>query len=217
MYDTEIRINESAELDKGKAEKPTEDKPTAEQEFLSALKFLQKGYLWALGIAAAIMIGGIICAVHYRVSFGALIMVLAVVTYLAIVINLLYIKLGIAYRSFHGGMTITALYGKHREIIYIPDKVIMLTVSEIGNRAFTHNSSKSIREIHLPKTIQKIGKSAFASLPALTDVYFEGTEEEWERISRFAPLENVTMHFEQSIPRIEKQKRQKKAKIKQKD
>ena len=88
----------------------------------------------------------------------------------------------------------------------------MLSVTEIGNRAFTHNSSKSIREIHLPKTLQKIGKSAFASLPALTDVYFEGDEEEWERISRFAPLENVTMHFGEPIPRIEKPKKSKKIK-----
>ena len=210
MYDTEIRINESEMYDK--ESQPTAETTAAEQEFLSALKFLQKGYLWALGIAAAIMIGGIICAVHYRVSFGALIMVLAVVTYLAIVINLLYIKLGIAYRSFHGGMTVTAVYGKHREVVYIPAKVIMLTVSEIGNRAFTHNSSKSIREIHLPKTIQKIGKSAFAALPALTDVYFEGSEEEWEKISRFAPLENVTMHFCEPIPRIEKPKKKAKTK-----
>ena len=141
-------------------------------------------------------------------------LVLAIVAYLAIVINLLYAKLGIAYRSFHGGMTVTAVYGKNREIVYIPDKVIMLTVIEIGNRAFTHNSSKSIREIHLPKTIKKIGKSAFAALPALTDVYFEGSEEEWNRISRFAPLENVTMHFGEPIPRIEKPKRQKKKKEK---
>ena len=76
---TEIKINESESNNTIEA-----DKPTAEQEFLSALKFLKKGYLWALGIAAAIMIGGIICAVHYRVSLGALIMILAVVTYLAI-------------------------------------------------------------------------------------------------------------------------------------
>ena len=214
MHHTEIKINESAELDESKTEKPTEDKPTEEQEFLSALKFLQKGYWWALGIAAAIMIGGIICAVHYRVSLGALIMMLAVVAYLAIVVNLLYIKLGIAYRSFHGGMTVTAVYGKNREIVYIPDKVILLTVSEIGKRAFAHNSSKSIREIHLPKTIQKLGKSAFAGLPALTDVYFEGTEEEWERISRQAPLENVTMHFGESVPKIVRPKRKKKAKAK---
>ena len=88
----------------------------------------------------------------------------------------------------------------------------MLTVTEIGARAFTHESSKSIREIHLPKTILKIGKSAFANLPALTDVYYEGNEAQWNEISSLAPLENVTVHFNEPIPRLEKPKKNKKAK-----
>ena len=195
-----------------KASKALESEQTEEQKFLSSLKTVKKGYKIALAVSSIIALAAIISAVHFRASFGLLIMVFAIVTYLAIVINLLYSKLGIAYKSYHGGMTVTALYGKGREVIYIPDQVIMLTITEIGAKAFTHESSKSIREIHLPKTILKIGKSAFASLPALTDVYYEGTEAEWQEISSLAPLENVTLHFESPIPKLEKPKREKKAK-----
>ena len=190
-----------------------------EEKFLSSLKTVRKGYTWALIISAAMALSAIICAVHFDTLFGLLLLILAVVTYLAIVINLLYSKLGIAYRSFHGGMTVTALYGKDREVVYIPDKLLMLTVTEIGTRAFTHESSKKIREIHLPKTLLRIGTSAFARLPALTDVYYEGTEEEWKKISRLAPLENVTIHFEAPIPKLEsiKEIRNRKKAIKQLD
>ena len=193
---------------------------TEDQKFLSALKTVKKGYFCALAITAAIAVGAIVSAVHYRVSLGFLLLIFSVVTYLAIVINLLYSKLGIAYRSFHGGMTVTALYGKNREVVYIPDRLLFLTVTEIGTRAFTHESSKSIREIHLPKTLLRIGTSAFAKLPALTDVYYEGSEEEWNEISRLAPLENVTMHFGEPIPRLpikEKKKKIKKSKKEKKN
>ena len=201
MNDTELQANECQEN-------------TEREKFLAALKTVEKGYLLAIVIAAAIAIGAIICAVHYQVLLGLLLMILAIVTYLAIVINLLYSKLGIAYRALHGGMTVTALYGKNREVVYIPDKLLMLTVTEIGTRAFTHESSKSIKEIHLPKTLLRIGTSAFAQLPALTDVYYEGSEEEWQKLSRLAPLENVTVHFGEPIPRLEKPKKEKRSKSK---
>ena len=199
MKDTELQHIDDIE-------EPKTEQNNEEQKFLSALKTVRKGYKIALTVTAVIAIAAIICSVHFDTLFGLLLLVLAVVTYLAIVINLLYSKLGIAYRSFHGGMTVTALYGKDREVVYVPDKVLMLTVTEIGTRAFTHESSKKIREIHLPNTLLRIGTSAFAKLPSLTDVYYEGTEEEWKELSRLAPLENVTMHFEAPIPRLESTK-----------
>jgi hypothetical protein len=184
------------------------------ENLLSALKKSKKIYIAALSVSSAIGLGAIISAVHFHVSFGVLLMALAVITYLAIVINMLYSIFGIAYSSYQGGMKITALYGKHREVIYIPDKIMLLTVTEIGDKAFTHESSKNIREIHLPKTLLKIGKSAFANLPALTDVYYEGSEAQWKKLSRLAPLEGVTLHFNSPIPRLEKKKKDKKVKNK---
>ena len=190
---------------------------TEEAKFLKALKDVKTGYICALVITALIIAGAICCAVLYKVSLGILLVILAIVTYTAIVGNLLYRKLGISYRALHGCLTVKELYGKGREVVYIPKRVIFLTVTEIGTRAFTHESSKSIREIRLPKTLLRIGTSAFAKLPALTDVYYEGSEEEWKEISRLAPLENVTMHFGEPIPDVTKPKKEKVKKTKKKD
>ena len=38
----------------------------------------------------------------------------------------------------------------------------------------------------------------------------EGSEEKWAEISRLAPLENVTLHFGEPIPKLERRKRKKK-------
>ena len=183
------------------------------ESFKDTITVVSKLYLATIIATFAIAIGGIVCAVIYRVSLGFLIVLLSIIAYAAATINILYIKLGISYRMFHGCITITDLYGKNREIIYIPSKIFFCTVTEIGNRAFIHESSKNIHEIHLPKTLMRIGSDAFGKLPELTDVYYEGSEEEWQTLSRLAPLdEKVTVHFEAVLPMPEKKNKIKKKK-----
>lgn len=186
-----------------------------EAEYLKALADIKNGYRWTLVITLTLMAAAIACSVFYKVSIGLLVLVLAVVTYAAIVINLLYIKLGISYRAYHGCLTITALYGKERKTVYIPSRIINFTVSEIGTRAFTHESSKQIKRIYIPKSIIRIGTSAFARLHSLTDIYYEGSEEEWAELSRLAPLEDVTLHFNEPMPALPK--KEKKSKKDKKD
>ncbi len=172
--------------------------------YLKRLKDVKNGYTVTLIISSIILAGAICCAVFYSALIGLALLVLGVIAYAALTKNLLYKKLGIAYRAYHGCLTVTELYGRSREVVYIPDKIIMLTVTEIGTKAFKHESSKNIREIHIPKSIIRIGTSAFAKLPSLTDLYYEGSEEEWKELSRLAPLEGVALHFNEPMPRLEK-------------
>lgn len=177
--------------------------------YIKHLENVKNGYIFTLILSSVILAGAICCAVIFNVIFGLLLLLIAILAYIALTKNLLYKNLGIAYRAYHGCLTVTELYGRNREVVYIPDEIIMLTVTEIGTKAFTHESSKSIREIHIPKSIIRIGTSAFAKLPALTDLYYEGSEEEWKELSRLAPLENVNLHFNEPMPRLEKKKRNK--------
>ena len=52
-------------------------------------------------------------------------------------------------------------------------------VQIIGERAFKANSLKSIT---IPKSVQSIERGAFLDCTSLTDVYYEGTQEEWSYV-----------------------------------
>ncbi len=77
---------------------------------------------------------------------------------------------------------------------YSPDGDL---VTEIDSSAF---ANEEIVSVFLPKTIESIGRKAFNNCSSLTDVYFEGTLEEWDTFvdevvgSNNAPLINATIH-----------------------
>jgi len=68
-------------------------------------------------------------------------------------------------------------------------------VTEIDRSAF---AGEAITSVSFPSTIESIGSKAFNNCTSLTDVYYDGTEEEWNAIdigSSNTPLENATKHF----------------------
>lgn len=69
-------------------------------------------------------------------------------------------------------------------------------VKSIGNTAFYKCSS--LYSIKIPKSVTSIGYQAFYECTSLKNVYYEGTEEEWDMIEfgkYNTPLANATMHF----------------------
>ena len=79
------------------------------------------------------------------------------------------------------------------------------SLSKIGAYAFCASNDykntrfdTSIREITIPNSVTEIGYRSFYNLDTLTDIYFEGTPEEWERIYIFSgndPILKSTIHF----------------------
>ncbi len=69
-------------------------------------------------------------------------------------------------------------------------------VTEIDRRAF---QNEAITLVKIPATVTDIGNYAFNGCTALTDVYYDGTEDEWNNNvsigSNNAPLTNATKHF----------------------
>lgn len=77
----------------------------------------------------------------------------------------------------------------------IPD-----TVETIGYEAFY--GIDGMKFISIPKSVTCISYDAFDDCYDLTDVYYDGTEEEWNQIEIFEPnhfLEYVTLHFGDDI------------------
>ena len=70
------------------------------------------------------------------------------------------------------------------------------SVTSIGNDAFRH--CDSLTRVTIPNSVTSIGNYAFYSCDSLTDVYYSGTEEQWNKISigdHNSCLTNATIHY----------------------
>ena len=79
--------------------------------------------------------------------------------------------------------------------IEIPDSVV-----RIDNYAFC--DCEFLSSVTICKSIESIGDDAFDGCKSLTDVYFNGTDCDWEKINigiENDPLNNATMHFNSLI------------------
>ncbi|MBP3570966.1 MAG: leucine-rich repeat protein [Clostridia bacterium] len=68
----------------------------------------------------------------------------------------------------------------------------------IGSHAFAYCTSMT--SITIPNSVTSIGGIAFYNCSTLTDVYYDGTEEEWNKITiatNNTPLQNATIHFKE--------------------
>ena len=76
--------------------------------------------------------------------------------------------------------------------ITVPD-----SVTSIGKEAFSH--CNGLTSITIPDSVTSIGNDAFYDCKNLTDVYFTGSEQEWNAIkmnnSANSILLNATIHY----------------------
>ena len=80
--------------------------------------------------------------------------------------------------------------------VEIPD-----AVTDIGSSAFS--GCTSLTAVGIPSTVNWIREDSFANCTALKDVYYSGTEDQWNAIrieNGNDALKNVTIHFQQSLP-----------------
>ncbi len=172
-------MNNTVTQQKGTEKKP---KRSPAEQFLKDLQYTSDSYLYSVILSGVTAAGGIGIAILYDVTIGLCAALASVIMYIAFTKNTLYNGLGIAYTSASGELTITELYGKKREEVFIPSSLMYMDVCAIGDRAFKHASSAKIHTVHLPATLKVIGKDIFKGCTALTTVYFEGSEKEFLKI-----------------------------------
>lgn len=85
------------------------------------------------------------------------------------------------------------------ENIIIPDNV-----SKLDSNVFS--GCTSLKSVTLGTGIKEIGSSIFKDCENLTDIYYTGTQEQWEKIAIQQKgneiFQNVQIHFEESAPEI---------------
>ena len=74
-------------------------------------------------------------------------------------------------------------------------------VTKIPSMAFF--SCDKLKSVTLPKTLTSIASDSFSNCSALTDVYYRGTEAEWNTKALFTFPDSVTMHFVPAFPFVD--------------
>lgn len=82
-----------------------------------------------------------------------------------------------------------SFYGSQVQAVEIPDGV-----TTIGKQAF--GSCSYLTYISIPKSVTSIGENAFTGSSKLANIYYSGTEEEWNAIDNAATIsDSTTVHF----------------------
>ena len=97
--------------------------------------------------------------------------------------------------------------------MWIPSKLIFFEVTRIENEAFNSKHNGELRCVFLPKTLRSIGSDVFKSCDALEDIFFEGSEAEWEKIEKETDFSALKVTFNAVYPPIAKKKKKKKQTI----
>ena len=166
-----------------------------EEKFLKDLLWTSRAYLIIVIVSALIAAAGIAVAVIVKVSYGLAIAIAAVLAYALATEYVLQSKIGVSYTSGSGELIITECYGKKRDQVWIPRRLLWLNVTEIRDEAFDHKSSVYIKTVHLPATLKRIGKDAFKSCEALERICFEGSEAQWAQIECESALDGIELCF----------------------
>ena len=171
------------------------EKPDAQKEFLDNLKSANSSYLANIETCACIALCGIILAVQFFLWIGIGITLISALLYVFYTKSILQKKLGISYKTTSGALTVTKLCPKDKEEIYVPRRLLWLDVNALEDKAFSCECAKNMRSVHLPATLTVIGKDVFEGCDALKTVYFEGTQEDFEKIESDTSFDGLELIF----------------------
>ena len=208
VADTEIAENtESTENAQALSEEaPPKKKKDPEKLFPIRLSKFNSFYLLVVLAAAVSLAVGIFVAVTSDLFWGIAIFFAGIFIYVYFTSSELHEKLGLWYKTDAGTLYITKCRARYGDVFYVPSRLLWYDVEELCDEAFLSpaNKNKELRAIYLPKTLKRIGKDVFASCEALTEIYFEGTEEEFQKIEKETSLEGLKVIFGASYPEKKK-------------
>lgn len=163
-------------------------------------------YIGFIAIVCAIMAIAIAVAVLYNVAFGVAIALFDVFFYMRLLSDNMFKTLGFKYVSIAGGVRLTSCRARYGEVMWVPENLMGFDVIELGDGAFCSQRNGELKKVFLPKTLKRIGKDVFEGCEALEDIYYQGSEDEFSRISSETELSAYRIIFDAKYPPIPKKK-----------
>lgn len=153
-------------------------------------------YLYLIIMCGAFCAIAITVAVIWRVSVGILLAIIASLTYKLFLTDEMKKRLGYFSRRVSDGLALRAARKCTDEVIYVPEKLLWLDVTQIDERAFGDHMGGDAEEIVLPATLKRIGADAFVGCKALKTVRFRGDREQWNAIECLSDMSPYTVVFD---------------------
>ena len=211
--DNSVENEVSSEITSEKEEKETKPSLPPHKAYAKRVLQFESYYRQLIIILGVIIAVAIAIAVVYNVLIGLSAAIVASVIYAVFVSDEMFKRLGLNYKSVSGGIKITSCRARYGDVIWIPAKLMGFDVIRIDDRAFDSTKNDSLTCVFFPSSIKEIGEDIFAGCNAITEIHFEGTEEEWKKIKKDTDLDSLTVRFGAKYPPIpKKKKKQSKAK-----
>ena len=181
-------------------EKQKKDEGIVEEKALSpeeaaskSWEDFEKFYKQLLAGSGTVVLLGIAVAVLVSVLGGAAIFVAGCGLYLYFTKDELKTRLSLGYRRASDGWAVTPVETKKREVLWVPEKLMGLAVTELF--ATEGSVCESFRELCLPTSIRRIEADLLRQLPNLEKINFFGTKEQWERVEMPALPQDCELIF----------------------
>lgn len=171
---------------------------------VSAFEFFYSQILTGVAIIVAI---GIAVAVLYSVIIGAAVTVSAALFYKFTVDDKLKKLLGLKYKIAVGGLSITYCRPVYKGEIRIPKRLMWYDVIGIEAGALQKSKKHVPSRIFLPRTLTSISPDALEGCNTLKEIYFEGSEAQWQSVKGADKLEGYSLVFDAKYPAVRKKKK----------
>ena len=203
-----------------KSDKPEiKEKPVLppHKEYAKRMQSFSEKYIMTLCAAGVAIAAGLALAMYFQFLVGIAVAALGVIVYVKFVEIDLYSQLGFEYKTYTEGLKITLCRARYGDVLWIPSRLFYFDVTRLEDKAFANKYNEELRCVFLPKSLRSIGKDVFEDCPALEEIFFEGSEAEWERIEKESDLSSFRITFDAKYPPVNKKKKAKsKAKKKKK-
>ena len=199
----EAQVNNEAEKVPKKPELPPH------KEYAKRMLGFNEKYIMTLCGAGVAIAAGIALAVFYEFIIGVAAAALGIVIYVKFVNADLYSLLGFEYKTYTDGLSLTLCRARYGDVMWIPAKLMYFDVTKIEDKAFSNKHNEELRCVFLPKSLKSIGKDVFEDCPALEDIFFEGSESEWEKIEKKTDFSALHLTFNAKYPPVKKKSKKK--------
>ncbi len=208
----EKKLDQNTSADAAKNDAAQKPALPPHKEYAKRVLSFKSKYIFILTLTFIILGAGFALAMLNQLLIGLALALLGIVFYARFTSNDMYDTLGIDYKTYESGLKVTLCRARYGDVVWVPSSLIRHDVTRIEDEAFNSAHNAELRCVFLPKTLVSIGKDIFKGCDALETVFFEGTEEQWQKIEKETDFSALNITFEAKYPPVKKRSKDKKAK-----